>query len=341
MPKAHKTINIALQGGGAHGALLWGILDKILEDNRIQFDSISATSAGAMNAAVLTYGLIKGGNEGARELLHQFWEAISEACALYSPIKKTPMESLWDVKVENTILYQTFDMMAKLFSPYQLNPLNFNPLRDIIHKLVDFEAIQASKKINLYVSATNVRTGKIKIFENKEMSEDAIMASASLPNLFQATKIGDDYYWDGGYMGNPAIYPLIYNSTCSDILILHVNPIYREHIPETGADIINRINEISFNSSLMREMRAIAFVTKLLDDGWIKEEHAPKLKRLLMHGIRADVAMESHSIASKLNPTAPFVQELFQAGRTEATNWLKESFKHIGVKSTFDLREYL
>ncbi len=337
----NKTINLALQGGGAHGALAWGILDKLLEDGRLSFDSISATSAGAMNAAVLAEGFITGGNEGAREALAKFWKMISEAGELYSPIKLSPWETLFDVKIDQSTAYGFFDLMSKMYSPYQLNPLNMNPLREVLEKVIHVENIRASKKIKLFLSATNVKTGKIKIFENKDLSIDAIMASACIPSLFQAVNIKDDYFWDGGYMGNPAIFPLIYNSDYRDILIIHINPIYRDAVPESAADILNRMNEISFNSSLMREMRAIDFVSKMLDNGWIKEEFKNNIHRYYMHAIRADIAMQTFSVASKLDVRWSFISRLFEEGRMQGAAWLKKNFHNLGKKTTIDMDEYL
>lgn len=336
-----KTINLALQGGGAHGALAWGILDKLLEDGRLKFDSVSATSAGAMNAAVLAYGLATGGNDGAREALYQFWKMISDAGQKYSPIRVSPWEELFGIKIENSLSYFFFDLLGKILSPYQLNPFNFNPLREILEESVDFDKIKSSKALKVFISATNVKTGKIRVFENKEISIDAIMASACLPFMFQAVKVEDDYFWDGGYMGNPAIFPLIYNSDCRDILIIHINPIYRNQVPESAADILNRVNEISFNSSLMREMRAIAFVSKLLDNGWIKDEYRKNMKRLYLHAARADVTMESFSVASKLNPDWSFISQLYEEGRREGTEWLKQNFRHVGKQTTINIDEYL
>ncbi|QBR85010.1 patatin-like phospholipase family protein [Legionella israelensis] len=341
MARTSKKINLALQGGGAHGALAWGIIDKLLEDGRVSFDSISATSAGAMNAAVLAYGLARGGNDAAREALHSFWKMISDAGELYSPIRSTPIESFFNVKMEHSMSYFLFDLLTKIFSPYQLNPFNFNPLREVLEKNVDFNEIASCKHTKIFISATNVKTGKIKVFDNKEISIDAVMASACLPFMFQAVKVEEDYYWDGGYMGNPAIFPLIYNSDCNDVLILHINPIYRDEVPETAADILNRVNEISFNSSLMREMRAINFVSRLIDENWIKDEYKSQLKRMFIHAIRADMTMQSYSVASKLNPEWAFIRELYETGRAKGEEWLKDNLNKIGKVSSIDITEYM
>ncbi|ARG99391.1 patatin-like phospholipase family protein [Legionella micdadei] len=336
-----KTINLALQGGGTHGALAWGILDKLLEDGRVQFEGISATSAGATNAAVLAHGLVTGGNEGARESLYKFWKTISDVGQIYNPIRITPLEELWGIKPEYSMSYLLFNLLTEIFSPAQLNPLNINPLINILNDQVNFDKIKSSNKVKIFISATNIRTGKIKIFDNQELSVDAIMASACLPFLFQPIRINDDYYWDGGFMGNPALYPLIYNSQCTDILILHINPIYREKVPETATEILNRMNEISFNSSLMREMRAVAFVSKLLDEGWFKDAYKRRMKRMLIHAIRTDVIMEKYSVASKLSPSWSFISHLFEEGRKEGEKWLKQNLRYIGKKSSIDITEYL
>ncbi len=341
MTKNKKIINLALQGGGAHGALTWGIIDRLLEEERLNFDSISATSAGAMNAAVLAYGLASGGKEGARNALYLFWQKICETGYLYNPIKWSFVEEFLGIKLDQFTSYMFFDLVTKLFSPYEFNPLNYNPLKEVLRQIVDFEIIRTSKKIKLFVSATNVQTGKIAIFDNQKISLDAVLASACLPFMFQAIEIDGQYYWDGGYMGNPAIFPLIYNSDCRDILLLHINPIYREQIPKTATEILNRMNEISFNSTLMREMRAIAFVTKLIDKQWIKKEYQNNLKRLYIHAIRADVTMKSYSVASKFNSNWSFIESLYDEGRKQGEEWLKKYFKDLGKKSTIDLNEYL
>lgn len=341
MAQRRKKINLALQGGGAHGALTWGILDRLLEDGRIIFDSISATSAGAMNAVVLASGLAKGGNDTARASLRRFWQTISSAGEIYNPIRLTPIESLLNISIENSMSYFMFDLLVKLFSPYQLNPFNFNPLREVLAKNVDFAALRSCEKMNIFISATNVQSGKIKIFNNKEISIDTVMASACLPFMFQAVNIGNKHFWDGGYMGNPAIFPLIYHSGCPDVLILHINPIYREEVPKTAADILNRVNEISFNSSLMREMRAIHFISRLIDEGWIKDEFKDKLRRTYIHAIRADVTMQSYSVASKLNPEWDFIQELYEKGRAQGEEWLKKHFNELGKNSSIDIEEYM
>ncbi|MEC9369345.1 MAG: patatin-like phospholipase family protein [Pseudomonadota bacterium] len=333
-----KTANLALQGGGAHGAFAWGVLDRLLEDGRISVEAISATSAGAMNAVVFAYGISVGGYEGAREKLEEFWKEISSAGQTYSPIRSTPWERwLNGYNMEMSPSFHAFQALTHLFSPYQLNPLNFNPLRDVLEKVVDFKRLHTcNKATRLYISATNVRTGKIRVFENTEMSADAILASACLPYIFQAVEIDGEAYWDGGFMGNPAMFPLIYHSRSKDIIIVHINPLRRDKLPTTSAEIFNRINEISFNSSLLREMRAIAFVTRLIDDGKL---NGGQYNRMLIHSIDSDEEMTRLGVASKLNPDWDFLCHLRDAGRARATNWLEANFAKVNQASSIDIGE--
>lgn len=341
--RAAPVINLALQGGGAHGAFGWGVLDKLLEDGRIDVEGFSATSAGAMNAVVYAYGKMKGGKDGARAALDQFWRRISDAGRISSPARRTPVDAwLQSFGVQETISYRMFETMTRILSPYQFNPLNFNPLRDVLTEVVDFDDLKACQCTTIRLCATNVRSGKPKIFTNEMMSPEAVLASACLPMLFQAVEIDGEHFWDGGYIGNPAIYPLIYDAQAHDILIVHINPIARPDVPVNSPEIANRINEISFNSSLIREMRAIAFTSKILDEDWIKPEFRDRLKRLYMHAIRADALMAQFSVASKFEVDWDFLTRLRDIGRQSAAAWLDRHFDDLGQRSTIDLRaEYL
>ena len=342
-PTQSRRVNLALQGGGAHGAFAWGVLDQICEDGRLSIDGLSATSAGAMNTAVYSYGMMKHGPDGARQALHDFWKDVSEAGQRYSPVKP----SYWDQyfggweNLNQSLAYHWFDTFSKVFSPYQFNPLDFNPLRDVLEQHVDFDEIKRCDCTNMFICATNVRTNKIKVFHNEELSLDAVLASACLPMLFQAVEIDGEAYWDGGYMGNPALYPLIYETETDDIVILHVNPIERDEVPKTSHDIHNRINEISFNSSLLREMRAIHFVKKIVEEGWIKDEFRDHFHftHLNIHSIRADDAMSEFSVASKFSPDWDFLCQLRDAGREATASWLDENYAAIGKRSTVDLKQ--
>ena len=226
------------------------------------------------------------------------------------------------------------DFMSRLFSPYQLNPANYNPLQHVLEQSVDFARLRELAPVKLFLSATNVRTGKVKIFTNEEITPEAVMASACLPFMFQAVEIDGEAYWDGGYMGNPAIYPLIYHCDSADVVVVHINPLHREEIPRSATEIMNRINEISFNSSLMREMRAIAFVTKLIERGSVIDQ---SLKRMFIHAISADPVMQKLSVTSKLNADWEFLTHLRDDGRDFAGQWLDESFSRLGVESSIDV----
>jgi NTE family protein len=338
-----KTINIAIQGGGAHGAYSWGVIDALLEDGRIDIEGISGTSAGSMNGVVLAYGNMLGGSEGARQALHDFWQKISQAGAIYSPLKQMPWEystnyltKNWNL--DNSLSYQWFNIVSGMLSPYQFNPYNINPLRKILEEVVDFAVLKQCQTTKLFIATTKVRTGKVRVFRTEEITADVVMASACLPMLFQAVKIADDYYWDGGYMGNPALFPLFNHTESRDILILHINPIERDELPRSAADIINRVNEISFNSSLLKEMRAIAFVTRMIEEDWLKEEYRGRLKKLFMHSLRADDTLSHLSVASKFNTDWRFLLYLRDLGREATREWLEQNFANIGQRSTVDLR---
>lgn len=333
-----KPVNLALQGGGAHGAFAWGVLDKLLEDGRLTIKAMSATSAGSMNAVVMAHGISLGGYDGARAKLAEFWSEISRAGMLYSPVRSFPWErwlSGFGLQSDINPSFVAFEALTHLYSPYQLNPFNFNPLRDVLEKVVDFGHLcQCPITARIFLSATNVRTGKIKVFENADLSADAVLASACLPYIFQAVEIAGEHYWDGGYMGNPAIFPLIYHRASKDVIIVHINPLERARLPTSAPEIFDRINEISFNSSLMREMRAIAFVTRLLDE---KSVDSQRYSRMRIHAIRDAGEMAALGVASKLNPEWEFLCELRDIGRRQAGLWLDEHFEKVGHLSSIDV----
>lgn len=333
---APKPIALALQGGGAHGAFAWGVIDKLLEDGRLAVEGVSATSAGSMNAAVLAYGLQQGGAMGARAALREFWRDIARSAGMSSPFRKLPWEKVLDNShtLDHSPLYFMTDLMLRTLSPYEFNPLNLNPLRDVLARHVDFEALSKHCPIHLYLCATNVETGKVRIFSGKDMCIDVVLASACLPFLFQAVEINGEYFWDGGYVGNPAIFPLIYNCGTHDVVIVHINPIVRPGVPKTATEILNRINEISFNSSLMREMRAIRFVTSLIQQGNIARG---EMKEMFIHSIRSDETMTALGVSSKLNADWDFLCFLRDKGRAEADRWLSENYDKVGQSSSVDL----
>ncbi len=331
-----KMVNLALQGGGAHGAFTWGVLDRILEDGRLTIDGLSATSAGAMNAGVYAYHHMIGGADGARQGLHDFWQRISKA----GDKTRNPMDAVFE-KMNMKMLSSAsmFETMTRLLSPYQFNPRNLNPLKDVLEASIDFDKLHHCTDTKLRICATNVRTGKIKIFSNGEITPDVLLASACLPSIFQAVEIDGDHYWDGGYMGNPAIYPMFIGMESSDVIIIHINPIERHDVPKTSADIMNRLNEISFNSTLMREMRAVKFIRDIIASDWIKEEHKHKLRVIFMHSIRNDETMAELPTASKSNTNWSFLTGLRDRGRATAESWLAENFQHIGKRTSIDLEK--
>lgn len=334
-----KKVNLALQGGGAHGALAWGILDALLEDGRIEVEGFTASSAGTMNALAYTQGMYEGGRDGARQKMQDFWWEISKAGAIFSPVHGNPIDRFFGGSGENPMAYFMFDTMTRMFSPYQFNPLDFNPLKDVLEKTIDFEKIRACDKLKLFVSATNVRSGKVKIFKTEDMTIDVALASSCLPFLFKAVEIDGEFYWDGGYTGNPALYPLFYQTESSDIILIHLNPLYREEIPTTAPAIMNRLNEVSFNDSLLKELRAIAFVKKLIEHDMIKDEFKHMYKDLLVHPIRADDMMKEFSITSKFDTDWDFLLTLRDAGREGMKIWLEDHFENIGKRPSVDLHE--
>ena len=334
-----RHVNLALQGGGAHGAFTWGVLDRLLDEKRLGIDGISGTSAGAMNGAALVSGFAKGGAKGAREALDEFWRGVSEL-GLLSPIHRTLFDRLagnWDIDDSPTSVW--VDLLSQVVSPYQTNPLNLSPLRDLLTGLIDFEALRKGEDMRFFVCATQVSTGKVRVFERKEMTVDMLLASAALPTVFQAAVIDGEAYWDGGYMGNPALFPLIYNCDSPDIVIVQINPLTRKEVPKTASEIMNRLNEITFNASLMREMRAIAFVLKLLDELPGDLPVISGLKRMHVHMIEDEHAMESLGVSSKLNTDLDFLLHMKKLGQETAERWLGRNFDSIGERSTVDIRQ--
>jgi NTE family protein len=333
---AVKTVNLALQGGGAHGAFTWGVLDRLLEEETIDFEGISATSAGAANAAVMAYGMTVGGREGAKTALRDFWRRVAHS-ALFSPLQPSLFDRLThNHGLENSPAHLVFDILSRLLSPYQLNPLNYNPLRQVLEAVVDFERLNRGSAIKLFLSATNVRTCKVRIFTCREIMVDAVLASACLPFISQAVEIDGEAYWDGGYMGNPAIYPLIYHCESPDVVVVHINPMNRAEVPTTARDIMNRINEISFNSSLMREMRAIAFVSRLIENG---QMCGKEMKQMRIHAIDAEDVMQGLGVASKLNADWEFLLHMHDIGRERAEIWLQGGYADVGCRSTVNVHE--
>lgn len=333
-----RRIDIALQGGGAHGAFTWGVLDRILDEESLEIDGLSGTSAGAMNAVVVADGFARGGGPpGAKEALHAFWKSVSDA-ARFSPLQRTPLDRLlgrWSL--DSSPGYLLLQWLGSLVSPYQFNPFDVNPLRDLLSRLVDFERVRGCKALKVFISATNVRTGRARIFRRDEIGVDQVMASACLPQLFRAVEIDGQAYWDGGYMGNPALFPLIDETDADDLLIIQINPLVREELPRSAAEIMNRLNEITFNASLVKELGSILLLKALID-----EEHVDRARytHMRLHRIDAQSALPELSVSSKLNAEWEFLRYLHDAGFRAADRWLAEHGDRIGHRSTFDMSDF-
>ncbi|MEI6159315.1 MAG: patatin-like phospholipase family protein [Roseococcus sp.] len=339
--KTTRRINVALQGGGTHGAFTWGALDRLLEDDRIEFDGLSGTSAGVINGAILALGLLEGGRQGAKDALNRFWRALGASFAV-SPMKATPLEkALWGWDLKYSLAWNAFDTMTRVMSPYQLNPfpMEFNPLRKALDQSLDLARLRADKSaMRLFISATNVRTGKPKVFTRAEITVDALLASACLPNVFKAVEIDGEAYWDGGYLGNPALWPLYHERMAADIVLVQLNPLLRPELPTTTSDIMNRLNEISFNASLMSEMRAIDFVQRMLDSGRLEQ---PRYRRIFLHAIEDEERMRAFKLSTKFNGDWDFLTTLRDYGRDAADLFIRESLDKVGRESTLDIQRYL
>lgn len=331
-----KLINLALQGGGSHGAFTWGVLDALLEKGTFNIEGISGTSAGAMNAVVLADGFEDGGVDGAREHMELFWRAVSKA-SNFSPAQRTLMDKMfgsWSMDMSPG--YLMGDVLTRFYSPYDYNPLNLNPLRSILEDLVDFDRVQNCKGVKLFLGATNVLNGKVRVFNTAEITADTVLASACLPYMFQAVEIEGVPYWDGGFMGNPVLFPFFENTKSNDILLVQINPIERKETPKSARNILNRANEITFNSSLLREFRAIEFVSRLIDEGKLSE---PEYSKILLHRIALEDEDALLSASSKSNAEWRFLTHLRDKGREAALIWMEENTEHVGQKATIDLRE--
>jgi NTE family protein len=335
-PPSHKMVNLALQGGGAHGAFTWGVLDRLLEDGRLQFDGLSGASAGAMNAVNFAEGLRKGGAKGARDQLDYFWRSVSVDGGLPAVGREVVagILSIWN----GTPAAAFFQQTASQLSPSEFNPLNINPLRDVLAEQVDFAALRASNHVKLFIAATNVETGKVRLFRRPELTLDMVMASACLPTLFRAVEIDGVPYWDGGYMGNPVLFPFFTETETADIILIQINPIERKGAPDKLAGIMERIDEITFNAPLLQEFRAIDFVARLIAAGRLEGTH---YKCIRLHVIEAHNELNEFGAASKMRSDYDFFLQLNEIGRRAAQKFLDAHYDDVGVKATLDLQEAL
>lgn len=341
-----KRINLALQGGGAHGAFTWGVLDRLLQEDDLEIAAISGTSAGALNGAALKAGMVTGGPQAARENLDWLWEQVG---ALTDPgiaawlSMMAPSASVSSKMIESAMPFSMLDATTRMFSPYVYGPFYQNPVRRLAERF-DYEKVCGELGPDFYVGATNVRTGQIRMFTGREISTEVLMASACLPNMYQAVEFEDpktktiEAFWDGGYTGNPALYPLFEPQYPNDIVVVNINPLIRNSVPTTPQEIQNRINEISFNSSLLRELRAIRFVHRLLADGRLPKD---AMKDVFVHMIADDDLMNDLSSATKMSPNPVILQQLKQAGQRAAAKFLEDHKPSLNVAGTVNLEDML
>lgn len=331
-PRAEKAVSLALQGGGSHGAFTWGVLDALIEDGRLAFEAVTGASAGAMNAVVLVDGWLAGGPDGARAALERFWREASLDADL-KPAQQNWIDGLFHVWKGNPFMEAWLRVLNP--GPYKANPLNINPLRGALERTVDFDRLRAAETANVFVSATNVWTGKLAVFERERLTADHLMASACLPTVFQAVEIDGVPYWDGGYLGNPALYPL-HGASTRDILLVQINPVERRETPRTSQDIQNRLNEITFNANLMRELRAIDFVHGLIEEGG---QAVPGLERVFLHRIDGTDRLDDYAASTRLDARWRVIERLRDKGRAAAKAWLDTGYAEVGVRCSLDLKQ--
>jgi NTE family protein len=325
-------VDLALQGGGSHGAFTWGVLDRILQEEWLEIEGISGTSAGAMNAAVLAYGYAKDGRQGARTALETFWRRVSEA-ARFSPIRRSPLDVIlgrWTM--DTSPIFVALDVTSRIFSPYDLNPGGGNPLHDILSECIAFEDVKRAP-IRLFITATNVHTGRGRVFRNAELTPDVLLASACLPTMFHAVEIDGQPYWDGGYSGNPTLTPLIRECSSEDTILVQVNPVEREGTPRSAREILNRLNEVSFNATLLKELRMIAVLRQVADAGNCE---GARWARMRIHRV-ASAIMTHLGSSSKLNAEWAFLTMLRDEGRRAADAFLQADGHNLGQRSSLDI----
>src|SRR5215472_7951183 len=329
-------VDLGLQGGGSHGAFTWGVLDRLLEEPWLTIDGISGTSAGAMNAVVLVSGYAANGRQGARDALAKFWHKVGAAATL-SPFQRSPLDVLlgrWSL--DYSPAYIAMDLLGRVFSPYDLNPAGTNPLTAILDSIIDFDELERAP-IKLFVTATNVHTGKGRVFRNAEITSNVLLASACLPTMFQAVEIDGESYWDGGYSGNPTMTPLVRECRSQDTILVQINPIERQETPRDARAILNRVNEVAFNAVLLKELRLMALLRQ------VSEPMSPEIAMLgamRIHRIASSTLAELGS-SSKLNAETAFLNMLRDEGRRSAGQFLATHGTDIGVRSTFDLAPLL
>ena len=355
-------MDLALQGGGSHGAFTWGVLDRLLQDETLEFGGISGTSAGAMNAVAVAAGLMEGGREGARNSLRRFWTRVGQIAPFKPPTNPfAPAPHLLPFMPWASAWQDAWGAVLRSGSPYVLNPLNLNPLRDILQDTVDFERVRRCDKTALFIAATCVRTGQLHVFGQAELTADMVLASACLPLLFQAVQIGTESYWDGGYAGNPSLLPLVADSASDDLLLVQINPVERAQVPTTAGDILERVNEITFNASLLKELRQITLLQELAELGGVgavgavggmggaagvtgrraepggTQALAARLRRLRLHRVDGGAALAPYGADSKSNSSRAFLETLFDLGQQTAERWLQQHRRDLGRRSSYSV----
>ena len=337
--KTKHSVNLALQGGGSHGAFTWGVLDRLLLEPDLAFEGISGASSGAMNAVVMADGLLRGGREGARESLQHFWQQVTNMFSeLFQPTAQLANWLMFES--DSAFSLQSYLQLTQAFSPYQLNPMNHNPLRDLLESSIDFGRLRRNRTYQLFIAATQVRTGKLRLFKAKEMSVDALLASACLPSIHHAVTIDGESYWDGGYSGNPPVYPLIFNCNSRDVMVVIVQPLERKELPMTADAIQMRAAELSFNTAFLREMRAIAFSKEQIEQDWMPLGLLERrLSQLNMHIVQNQAMMEELDPASRYKNAPDFIQHLYSEGYAACDNWLQDNRDTIGRQSSINLSE--
>ena len=332
-----KKILLALQGGGAYGAFTWGVLDRLLEEENLEVVAVSGTSAGAVNASLLAYGLTIGNRQTAREKLGLFWRKIAEwgMFSLFQPTWLDKMVSRGNMDFNP--FYQSWGMISSFLSPYQLNPFDINPLKNILNETIDFEKVCSNQKIKLFLSATNVRTSQLRVFDTHEITVNTVLASACVPQIYKAVEINGEHFWDGGYVGNPSLFPLLWEHDCNDLMVVQIEPTNYPKLPTNAHDIVDRAYDISFNTSLMREIRVINSLNRLVDHGF---DYDGQLEKVNIHFINTGEDLNNLDGSGKLNVSWDYLTYLRDFGQKNADSWIKENYDNIGVKSTFDVEKY-
>jgi NTE family protein len=332
-----KKILLALQGGGAFGAFTWGVLDRLLEEENLEIAAVSGTSAGAVNASLLAYGLTIGDRQTAREKLDLFWRKIAD-WGLFSLFQPTWLDKMVSRgNMDYNPFYESWGILSSFLSPYQLNPFDLNPLKNILNETIDFEKVRSNQKIKLFLSATNVRTSQLRVFDTHEITVDTVLASACVPQMYKAVEICGEHYWDGGYVGNPSLFPLLWEHDCNDLMVVQLNTTNYPKLPTNAHEIMDRAYDISFNTSLMREIRVINSLNRLVDHGF---DYDGQLEKVNIHFINTGEGLNNFDGSSKLNVSWDFLSYLRDFGRKSADSWIKENYDKIGVQSTFDVETF-